>query len=635
MKYIFTSIFILLSFISSYGQKQEYTVATIPDSLKINANAVVRLNQIDIDISSQSNMKIKTKRVVTILNDKGLSEINAVENYDKVTSVKNIDATVYNAFGKEIKNLKRKDFKDQAAVDGETMFSDSRVIYLNYTPTEYPFTIVYESETATSNTAFIPYWSPIEGYLASTEKTLLTVNFKPELHLKKKEVNFSGKYPIEKEETPTSVTYTARNLVAKKREELAPKADMLFPKIMFGLESFNLEGLDGNANSWKEMGKWFYDEILSGTTELPEETKNKIKGLVGNETDPLKKAEIVYKYVQAKTRYVSIQEGIGGWKPMLAKDVDKLGYGDCKALTNYTRSLLNEVGVLSYYSRLYGGSERKEIVTDIVSFQSNHVILAIPDKSDYVWLECTSQIHPFGFQGNFTDDRNVLIVKPEGGEIVRTKTFTEIDNLKTTKGSYAITGNGDLDGKVKIVSKGLEYDREFGKERLGKEDQVKTYKEEFSNINNLSVHKITLHNDSNTIEFTQDLEFKAEGYAQNSNGKLMFALNAFDQNAYVPQKYKTREFSFEIQRGYTNESETEITIPNGFSVEAKPAGTELNTEFGNYKIEFSITGPNTLLCKRKLVIRKGLFDKANYENYRKFREAIAKNDNSKIVIAKK
>ena len=139
------------------------------------------------------------------------------------------------------------------------------------------------------------------------------------------------------------------------------------------------------------MGKWFYDEILYGTTDLPEETKIKIKNLVGNEKDPLKIAEIVYKYMQEKTRYVSIQEGIGGWKPMLAKDVDKLGYGDCKALTNYTRALLDAVGVVSYYTRLYGETDKKEIYADIVSFQSNHVILAIPDKSNYVWLECTNQ----------------------------------------------------------------------------------------------------------------------------------------------------------------------------------------------------------------------------------------------------
>jgi hypothetical protein len=494
--------------------------------------------------------------------------------------------------------------------------------------------MVFVVDSETSNTAFIPSWSPVNAYLVSTENASLSINYKPELQLKSKEFNFSNEYPIQKIETTTSISYSAKNLVAKKYEELAPSFDLLFPRVMFGLELFNLEGIEGNAKSWKEMGKWFYDAILSGTTELPEETKIKIKNLVGDEKDPLKKAEIVYKYVQEKTRYVSIQEGIGGWKPMLAKDVDKLGYGDCKALTNYTRTLLNEVGVLSYYARLYGQSDKREIYTDIVSFQSNHVILAIPHKSDYVWLECTSQIQPFGFQGDFTDDRNAYVIKPEGGEIVKTKTYTERDNLQVVKGSYQITENGDLIGKVKIVSKGLQYDNEFGKARASREDQIKNYKEAYSNINNLTITKIAFNNNQAAIEFTEDLEFEAEGYAQNAGGKLMFALNAFDQSYYVPKKYKTREFPFEMDRGYTNEDEIEITIPDGYVVEAKPNGIEQDTEFGYYKIEFNTTSTSTILCKRKFIIKKGFYDKSKYESYRRFREIIAKNDNSKIVIAK-
>lgn|GEM_PF-4463710 len=180
----------------------------------------------------------------------------------------------------------------------------------------------------------------------------------------------------------------------------------------------------------------------------------------------------------------------------------------------------------------------------------------------------------------------------------------------------------------------MQYDNEFGKERLSRENQIEKYKEEFSNINNLTIKKINLNNNSKTIEFTEELELEAEGYAQNSAGKLMFALNAFNQNLYVPKKYKTREFSFQIERGYTDEDETEIIIPDGFIIEAKPKGVELETEFGNYKIEFTSTDNKTIVCKRKLVLYKGFYENLKFEEYRKFRETIAKNDNSKIVITK-
>src|SRR3970040_536528 len=140
------------------AQKTEYSSLLIPDSLKQNANAVVRLNQLDIVISSQRNMKINKKRVVTILNEKGQSSIDAYENYDKRRNVVSIQATVFDAFGNEIKKIKRKDFRDQSSVDGGALFSDGRILYLDYTPIQYPYTIVYESELETSTTAFVPQW---------------------------------------------------------------------------------------------------------------------------------------------------------------------------------------------------------------------------------------------------------------------------------------------------------------------------------------------------------------------------------------------------------------------------------------------------------------------------------------------
>jgi len=628
-------LLVLILFTSfAFGQKLEYSILTIPDSLKQNANAVLRNSEMNISIPTQNTMTIKSKVITTVLNELGLKNLDLYENYDKNRKIVKIEAIVYDSFGKELKTFKKKDFRDVSVADGISVFNDNRALYLDYTPVTYPFTVVFETEIETSNTAFIPAWSPIDNFLVSTQKTSLTITFSPDLNLKTKEINFSKNYTIEKNATSNSVSYSAKNILAKKREELTPSFTTVFPIVYFALEKFQLENVSGSASNWKEFGKWYYNSLLSDTEEIPEVTQQKIKSLIGNEKNPIEIAKIIYTFVQEKTRYVSVQVGIGGWKPMLAKDVDKLGYGDCKALTNYTRSLLKLVDIPSYYTVVWAGNERRNIHEDIASIQGNHVILALPFENKLYWLECTSQIQPFGFQGDFTDDRNVLIIKPDGGEIVSTKIFSEVENIKVIKGSYAISPEGNLSGKINIVSKGLQYDNEFGKERLSREEQIKRYKEEFDNINNLSIKKINFSNDKNNVLFTEDLEIQAEGYAQNTGGKLMFALNAFDQNSYVPKKYKTREFPFEIERGYSNEDEIEVTLPEGFSIEAKPNNNEIITEFGSYKIEFITAENNKIICKRKLTIKKGFFESSKYENYRKFRETIARTDNSKILITK-
>ncbi len=139
-----------------------------------------------------------------------------------------------------------------------------------------------------------------------------------DLGFKKKEFQFSGFNIKKSEDSDTKLSYIAQNILAQKSEDLSPSSEDLFPRVMMGLEKFHLEGVDGTATTWEAFGKWYGEKILTGTTTLSEETKTKMQALVGDEKDPIKKAKIIYDYVQKKSRYVNIAIGIGGWKPMLA-----------------------------------------------------------------------------------------------------------------------------------------------------------------------------------------------------------------------------------------------------------------------------------------------------------------------------
>jgi len=634
MKNLFCALFFVVITANSFAQKSDYSILKISDSLKENANAVLRLDQMDIVIASQRSMNIKVQRVVSVLNNKGLNDIDAFQHYDKTTSIKSIEAVVYDAFGNEIKKIKRKDFKDQSAVSGSTLFSDNRVLYLDYTPISYPFTIVYTSEVETSNTAFIPQWYFLGGYYLSVEKCALNVTFPKELGFKKKEFRFSDFNITKTVDTDTKLSYTAVNILAQKQEDLSPSQTDLFPKVMMGLEHFHLEGVDGTATTWEAFGKWYGEKILTGTTTLPEETKTKIKALVGNEKDPVKKAKIIYDYVQKKSRYVNIAVGIGGWKPMLATDVDRLGYGDCKALSNYTKALLQAVDVPSYNTILYGDRYKSDIQSDFVSMQGNHMILAVPDKDNYIWLECTSQDDPFGYQGTFTDDRNVLVVKPEGGEIVRTKIYDDKGNTQTGKGTYTIDENGNFSGTLKIASQGSQYAAKSRVENLQPNEKEEHYKEYWDNINNLKLGKITFTNDKENILFTEDVQLSASNYGAVSGNKMIFVVDAFNQYTGNVKRIRNRKNPFQIQRGYLDTDEIEINLPAGFSVEFLPQNYELKGKFGEYKTEILKKENNKITYKRSMFLNKGKYSNKEYDEYRLFMEQVSRNDNAKIILTK-
>lgn len=616
------------------AQNQNYSTATIPSNLLENANAVVRSNQRNIVISSRKSMTISTKRVITILNEKGLRYMNANEYFSNSYRIKTIEAAVLNRDGVEIKKIKRRDFKENAVSEG-SIITDNKLLYLDYTPTTYPFTLVYDSVIETSNTAFIPSWYPVESSYVAVEMATVSIGYLPELGFKYKEFNFDADTKISKELTANTVTYTAQNIPAFKYEDYSPSVQSFFPYVMFGLTSFNLEGVEGVASDWKTFGSWMNDNLLKNTMEIPFETQNKVKQLVGNEKDPLKITKIIYQYVQDKTRYISIQLGIGGWKPMLAKDVDRLGYGDCKALTNYTRSLLEVVGVPSYYTVIYGDSEIRSLQEDFVSMQGNHVILGVPINNKIHWLECTSQINPFGFQGDFTDNRLALIIKPEGGEIVRTHAFEMKENSQISNGNFSVDAAGNLVGSVLIKSKGTQYDNKYVNELKSSDERIKFYKNYFWHINNVSLQKINFVNNKETVEFQEDISFEAPGYASISSGRMLFALNAFNPLKGSPTRYRTRNNPFEIDRGYYDYDEITISLPADYSIEAKPDNFELKDKFGYYKTEYTLLPDHKLQYKRTYQINSGFYEKSEYESFRKFKENIAKMDNAKMVLIKK
>jgi transglutaminase-like putative cysteine protease len=621
--------------IPTVAQKIEYSVLSIPDSLKQNANAVVRLEQTDIHIKSRSDMTISNKNVVTFFNEQGWKSMAFYENYSRRTSIRNISATILDAFGNENKKLKRKDFKDQSTAEGYTIYSDYRVLYLVYTPTNYPFTIVYESEIGTSNTAFIPSWNPIGGAFVSVEKSIFNIIYPADCGFKKMESNFTGYQILATVKSPISIAYTATNFPANRREEYSQDRNKIFPMVRFGLDLFQLEGVEGNATTWKDFGLWYNQKILPGTTDISELAKAKIKEVVGSETDPIKKARLVYEYMQQKSRYVNITIGIGGWKPMPAEDVDRLGYGDCKALTNYTKSLLDAVGVTSYHTILYGGLSKSNIDTNFVSMQGNHMILCVPNGNDYVWLECTSQDNPFGYQANFTDDRNVLILKPDGGEIARTKIYTDKVNSQISKGSMMLSEIGDLSGNISIVSEGSQYGMKQRVETMQPIEREAHYKDYWSNINSLKINKATYANDKEKVRFTENMEITAINYGNLSGSRMMFALNGYNQHSTNVRKIRNRKTPFEILRGSYDEDEIQVALPVGFAIEALPNNIKFSGKFGEYKTEIIKVDGQNLVYKRSFFVKEGVYASNEYEDFRLFMEQVSRNDNAKIVLLKK
>ncbi len=464
------------------------------------------------------------------------------------------------------------------------------------------------------------------------QKTTLSVLFPTDLGFKTKEIRFDG-YPIKKTADTKLVVYELQNIPAIKPEDLAPASGFL-PKLMMAVEKFNLEGVDGTAATWKEYGLWFSEKILKDTDDLSDDAKQKAKELVGAETDPIKKAKIIYKNVQSKTRYISVQVGIGGFKPMHDKEVDRLGYGDCKALTNYTKSLLAAVDVPSYNTELFGDRTKLDIMSDFASLQGNHVMLCIPNNSKNIFLECTNQTNPFGYQANFTDDRSVLILKPDGGEIVKTKQYTDQENTQISNGKFELDENGNITGSISIISEESQYGKKLLLEKLTANDKDKHYKEYWDNIGNLKIVATAYKNDKDKISFDETVTITAENYGKMNGNDMLVPINCYNHYSENLSRIRNRKTPFEIQRGFYDYDEIEVNFSKNLLVSYIPEKVEINNKYVEYKTEIIKKDDQKLIYKRSFLLKSGLFPKTEYESYRQTMDQIERNDNAKIILTK-
>jgi len=196
-----------------------------------------------------------------------------------------------------------------------------------------------------------------------------------------------------KADNNTTKTWQFEMLPAIEEEEFSAGFLESSPYLMVAPNNFNMGETAGSNNSWNNIAAWA-GKLCVGLDSLNQATIDTIKSIASKGETNFDKAKLLYEYMQQKVRYVSIQVGLGGWQPFSAETVDHLSYGDCKALSNYMKSLLEIAGVPAYYVLAKAGQDAGNINKDFICSQFNHAIVMVPFEKDTLFLECTSQLNP-------------------------------------------------------------------------------------------------------------------------------------------------------------------------------------------------------------------------------------------------
>jgi transglutaminase-like putative cysteine protease len=630
MKQLFSLVLLLTACAGSYAQNQ-YDATLIPDALKARANATIREENTVVDMQSPNEVNYSVKKAITILNKNGDENARLVLFYDKNTSIKAIKGEVYNEFGKLVGKFTGSNFKDESAVSGFSLFEDSRLKHYLPAVTVYPYTVVYQYELRFKQNLIIPDWTPKPAADVAVETSSYSFICKPSDHFRIKTQRYNGKVEEFADEKQKKMVWMVNNVPANKVEPYSPNAQDYVTKIKIAPQQFSYYNYKGTYATWEELGKWSYDNLLKGRNQLLPASVLDIQELVKGATTDKEKAQKIYKYMQDKTRYVSVQIGIGGYQPIIASEVDRLGYGDCKGLVNYLQAMLNVVGIESYYCIANAGKEKISLDPTYASMnQANHVILCLPLKGDTTWLECTSKTNPFGYLGDFTDDRYVLACTPTGGKLLRTPKFEDEKSVQSRQASLQLTVDGNVSGTTKTVFSGVQYDNNEHIIEKSSIEQTKLLKDVYD-INNIDFEKIKYlvnKNENPTITETFDVDIRS--YGSVSGNVLSLQPNIFSVQTVIPE-VKNRTMPVFINRGFLDIDTMSYQLPKNAILVSKPTDKQLSNEFGTYHITTQLKG-DQLIYIRRLKINSGTFPADRYAIFCQFMADVRSNDHLKLAF---
>ncbi len=628
-------IFFSAVFFSVFGlNAQDYNVLLIPDSLMKDANVVDRYSEMHYTIINEKKAILYEKEVLTILNEAADKYADYITSYDKFNSINDINGHLYDASGKKIKEVKRKDISDHASFDGYSLMNDDRYKEHNFYCRDYPYTVEYEKEDEQNQMFSLQTWDPQISAFMSVQVSKLIVETPSNYKFRYKQFNLRTEPEIVQKGDKIIYTWQVNNLATKKPELYQPGWREIMPSVMLAPTTFSVEDYTGDMNTWKGYGD-FINTLRKDRDILPDDVKQKVHALTDNIKDPREKVDILYKYLQQNSRYVSVQLGVGGWQPFDANYVATNKYGDCKALSNYMVALLREAGIKADYVLIKAGEDEEPIQTDFPINQFNHATVCVPLDKDSIWLECTSQTQSTGYAGTFTGNRNALLIDENGGHIVATPKYTSKENTVVRNIHATLDATGNLVADVNTLYSGCETDDLHDElEQLNKQQFDEILKREFD-IPTYDVTGYASTETKNTVPtINEKFTLTATSYSSVTGKRVFLKPNVLTYSSGKIDTSETRKYDIVLDNSFKHIDSVTIDLVGGYSVEGLPKDVVMNTAYGNYSIKFKVDN-NKVYCVRSFEQNASRFPASEYKQFGSFMNDIYKADRSKIVFIKK
>lgn len=435
----------------------------------------------------------------------------------------------------------------------------------------------------------------------------------------------------------------------RKEDDMPPMAGLLGQMILSFYPPGG-PGLNGFSN-WQQMGTW-YANLTTGRRDPSDAIKQQVATLTAQSPTHIDKMKAIARFVQHEVRYVAIELGIGGWQPHAAADVFSNRYGDCKDKATLMSSMLNAIGVESYYVII--NTERGSITADTPAYNGfDHAILAIrlpdaatspalvatlqhPKMGRLLFFDPTNELTPFGQIGGYLQANYGLLVTPDGGELVELpKQPASLNSIQRTA-KLTLDPTGKLQGTVEEVRVGdRAWSQRHALRRISNSaDRLKPIENLLSGslsnfrITNASIVNLNLSDQP----FGFNYAFEADNYAKNAGNLLLVRPRVFGSKTRgILETKEPRRFAIEFEAPVQDTDNFEITLPPGYAVDELPPPVDADFSFASYHSKTEVKG-NVIAYVRTFEVKELSVPVSKADELKKFYRIIASDERNTAVL---
>jgi tetratricopeptide (TPR) repeat protein/transglutaminase-like putative cysteine protease len=203
---------------------------------------------------------------------------------------------------------------------------------------------------------------------------------------------------------------------------------------------------------WQQVARW-YAKLQGERVVVDDSVKNKAAELTRGATTTQEKARRLYDFVAHDIRYVSLSFGVGRLQPHAANEVLAGNYGDCKDKHTLLSALLRSAGIASYPVMI--GSERKLDEEVPSPAQFDHLITLAQIDKDWVWLDSTAEVAPFGLLTYPLRDKQAVVAADDAnGGLRKTTALAPVKNTMDMSLEGKVQESGAVDSNIELTLNG-------------------------------------------------------------------------------------------------------------------------------------------------------------------------------------